>query len=393
MRYGTNLSNGVCALVGPCDSECKRHSHSRSEKLDIASDTFKQMASLDSVPIDFLNLQLGTKQKEVKAEDPRLTECSCAFAEAISIHGDEKENTKEVLSESQIVIKTTSERNHVGKDADDDEESEPKFFDAFSRLNSIRSNASFYTVGSPKSQSDSLLWQNEWAANYQSYFVDASSQFETAQAFTIEKTPRVLCSQMEDASDASREPSSVSNRFGKALKLEICESMCNESPVYDGTHVLREGDPREGNFPGLQHAAFDGLYSLGVGVVSPIFPAKCQSGNTSLGWPLALSTYQASSVDGFDRINQEKQTEKCAFGLEVSSPPLPPSPRGAWLGKALARSAVKTSPLATLQQKDKLAATRKKLDSLLTDTNGESSWEEVVKGSQVEPGKLRFLEV
>lgn len=134
--------------------------------------------------------------------------------------------------------------------------------------------------------------------------------------------------------------------------------------------------------------------------VTPVFPSKCQknrsiasasglpqqisTGNMAdIGWPLGISGYPPlkTSTKGKEE-SKERGATKGENNMVVPSPPLPPSPAGgSWLRKALSSNT--HSRLAGLH------AVAKKVESIPRPGN---KWEDIVKGSHVQPGHLRFSE-
>ncbi|KAH7295765.1 hypothetical protein KP509_27G064500 [Ceratopteris richardii] len=79
--------------------------------------------------------------------------------------------------------------------------------------------------------------------------------------------------------------------------------------------------------------------------------------------------------------------------IGVSSPPVPPAPRGSWLGKALALKESKPASLVTLQAEERVLPVKKKVGFTLTGgEKKEVKWEDVVKGSHMHPEKFSFTE-
>ncbi|MCO5570920.1 hypothetical protein L7F22_024650 [Adiantum nelumboides] len=301
-------------------------------------------------------------------------------------------------------VKSCKEHCQAWQEGSSDVDGESPFFDALSRLNSIKSTASFATCGSPATQGENLGLQDEGGAkNEEPCFMDAASDFETPTASMSEKQPMLNLAQVESKmSTTNGEPSSLSQRFGKVLKLDTREytsvpkslsSLNRKYPDFEDKSMLHlAGDWQVESFGCIDPGSLDRKYPLSPRTASPIFPAKCQSGST-VGWPLGISTYESSKLEGSpDHIGSEKRVKKYAPGSQLPSLPLPPAPKGSWLGKAMARNASSTSPLATVQQKYKVASARKKLDFLVAVQNSERQWEDVVKGSRVQTGHLRFSE-
>ncbi|KAI5071519.1 hypothetical protein GOP47_0013770 [Adiantum capillus-veneris] len=293
------------------------------------------------------------------------------------------------------------EQDQAWQESHSNKDGESPFFDALSRLNSVKSTASFYTFGSPASQYDNVGLQNEWGMKDESGSIDAASEFETPRASISENNSMLTPSQVENKAPMNSEPSSLSQRFGKVLKLETHEHMSvpgwrsgpsGKHPCFEDISMLQASDWRVESFSRMNHVSLDRKYPLSPKTVSPIFPAKCQSGS-ALGWPLGISSYQSNRLESSpDLIDQDNKMQQYVPGLHIPSPPLPPSPKGSWLGKAMAKNASNTSPLATVQQKYKVASARRKLDFLVANENSEKRWEDVVKGSQVQTGHLRFSE-
>lgn len=322
-----------------------------------------------------------------------------------------------------------------GQDQDGTEDDEPPFYDALSGFNSVRSttgNVTSYTVGSPKSQNEAFGFPSDWT-NDEAGFTDASSHFETPRASTSEyKSVGSDAGYGREGWQSQKslgvKTSSLSQRVGKVLRLETGreqegmhdkdnpnshlsrEQGASADPVYvtelQQRHKQQQLDSRkESSSRMMRRPSLENMNGICPSNTSPpIFPAKCQNNMpngrekwasaNNMGWPLGISSCH-SGIQRNCSQEQQKSYDRFVPGLNMPSPPLPPSPTGSWLEKAITMNASKPSPLATLQQKDKTktVSARKKLEFLSTDAAvAELRWEDVVKGSQMQPGHSRFSE-
>ncbi|MCO5589046.1 hypothetical protein L7F22_043011 [Adiantum nelumboides] len=142
--------------------------------------------------------------------------------------------------------------------------------------------------------------------------------------------------------------------------------------------------------------------------VTPVFHSKCQKNRMiasasglpcpmlaedmkDVGWPLGISGYPPPSK----KCGKEKAESKHEVGCSSSGssavplPPLPAAPAGgSWLRKALTSNTLNQAPsrLAGLQ------APVEKTPSSPSANSPNNKWEDIVKGSHVQPGHLRFSE-
>lgn len=178
---------------------------------------------------------------------------------------------------------------------------------------------------------------------------------------------------MEEERSLRSNASSLSKRFGKSLSLLETPRGCIKETFI--------GQPHDS--PASASAS-----SRNLGIMSPVFPAKCQ--NEGMGWPFGISSCvfdprdkrRASSSSRGVRVNPSDR-------VSPSPPPVPPSPStGSWLDKAISLHKKKQLPLFSHPEKEKAAgltpscsslsssssSMRKKLDFALTSSSDRLSF-------------------
>ena len=245
-----------------------------------------------------------------------------------------------------------------GGEDPEDEDGEPLFYDALSRLNSSIP----YNSHNTETHKDLSLVNG------------VEGLGDNHHVFLHSRTPTVTEATSQDSLDRKwfnedrslkSTVSSLSKRFGKSLSLET-QGCSRESMLFIGSS---DHDDCKGSSPASASASSRSL-------ASPIFPAKCQS--EGIGWPFGISSCRFDSRQRKPMSCTDGRSSQVSYSNIVSPtptpPPVPPSPStGSWLNKVITLHGSKTSPLSILQEREKALSAetllpRKKLDFVLQNS-------------------------
>ncbi|KAH7421401.1 hypothetical protein KP509_13G055500 [Ceratopteris richardii] len=352
-----------------------------------------------------------------------------------------QETTEELNSEVPVENTEETKRSRVGsirhlytKSLGDDEANE--FYDASSRFGSRNSTPSRVHLNRSMSR--------DWS-QVDEFLDAASSPFETPRNSVSYSSP----STAERGIWRKRPASKLSKRTGKALWVDTDEvkstdttealSSISMKQFYSGeqfptskeslnlaspqsrTHIQYQErrcmSSNQINAAASQHGmsyrrAFSGSKTCSSGTnaipVTPIFPSKCQKNRMmasasglprqiltenmlDVGWPLGLSGYPLQKISTKSKAESKPKKGWNASAVVVPCPPLPPSPAGgSWLRKALSSGSLNQAP-SLLAKKSPIPNSPNSSRSS-HQNNNDNKWEDIVKGSHIQPGHLRFSE-